>query len=66
MAQLPTESDMSTVTYDDQTFDIDEVRDRMDPDLIAQIEGTVDTDQDFFESYLIAHNEKYGKRFTVR
>lgn|GEM_PF-3420449 len=57
---------MSTVTYDDQTFDIDEVRDRMDPDLIAQIEGTVDTDQDFFESYLIAHNEKYGKRFTVR
>lgn len=54
-----------TITYDGQTYDMREIRRLMDAELVATIAGT-ETDQDFFNAYLIAHAGKYGERFTVR
>jgi hypothetical protein len=54
----------SRVSYGGQQFDFNALRSRMDHELAASIEGT-DTDQDFFNAYLLAHNEKYGQRFVV-
>jgi len=56
---------MSKITYDGQTFDFDDLRRQMDPDLAEQLEGTTKTDQDFFDSYLLAHSTKYGEHFVV-
>ena len=57
---------MSKITYNDQTFDMEEVRSQMDETLADGIRDRVETDQDFFDAYLVAHNEKYGERFVVR
>jgi hypothetical protein len=59
------ESPMSKITYNGQTFDFEEIRRQMDPDLAEQFEGTTKTDQDFFDSYLLAHSTKYGEHFVV-
>jgi hypothetical protein len=56
---------MSKIIYDDQQFDMEELRQRMDEDLVREIQEGTETDQDFFNAYLIAHNEKYGERFVV-
>jgi hypothetical protein len=56
---------MSKITYNDQDFDFDTVRRSMDKDLTDAIEGTVETDQEFFDTYLAAHEAKHGERFTV-
>ncbi len=56
---------MSKVTYNDQSFDMEELRARMDKDIVSELELDSDADQDFFDSYLIAHEKKHGKRFTV-
>jgi hypothetical protein len=56
---------MSKITYNGQTFDFEELRRQMDPDLADQFEGTTKTDQDFFDSYLLAHSTKYGEHFVV-
>jgi hypothetical protein len=57
---------MSKVTYNGQTFDIDEVRHQMDQELVEQLQGETETDQDFFDEYLLAHSTKYGEHFVVR
>jgi len=57
---------MSKITYNDQTFDMEEVRGQMDETLADGIRDRVETDQDFFDAYLLAHDEKYGERFVVR
>jgi hypothetical protein len=54
-----------TISYDGKTYDMSEVRRLMDAELADAIESG-DTDQDFFNAYLVAHSEKYGERFTVR
>jgi hypothetical protein len=54
-----------TISYEGKTYDMSEIRGLMDADLAAAIESS-QTDQDFFNAYLIAHAEKYGERFTVR
>jgi hypothetical protein len=54
-----------TISYDGKTYAMSEVRRLMDAELADAIESG-DTDQDFFNAYLIAHSEKYGERFTVR
>jgi hypothetical protein len=53
------------ISYDGQTYDLREIRGLMDAELVAAIESS-QTDQDFFNAYLIAHADKYGERFTVR
>ena len=35
----------------------------MDDDLREQIAGTVDTDQEFFDSYCVSHEQKFGEPF---
>ncbi|WP_426702779.1 hypothetical protein ACPPVV_07205 [Rhodanobacter sp. Col0626] len=66
-AKPPQDEEMtsSRIIYGDQQFDFSALRSRMDPELAENIEGSVDTDQDFFNAYLLAHNEKYGQRFVV-
>jgi hypothetical protein len=66
MRGLNRRNEMSKITYDGQAFDMEEVRSQMDESLAEGIHGTVDTDQDFFDAYLLAHNEKFGERFVVR
>ena len=56
---------MSIVTYNDPDFDFDTVFESMDKELTGAIQGTVDTDQKFFDIYLAAHAQKHGERFTV-
>jgi hypothetical protein len=56
---------MSKITYEGKNYELESLRERMDKDLANEIAATVDTDQEFFDSYLLAHNEKYGERFIV-
>jgi hypothetical protein len=57
---------MSKITYNELTYDFDEIRNQMDPSLAEKIHDDSRTDQDFFNSYLIVHHEKYGEQFTVK
>jgi hypothetical protein len=54
-----------TITHEGRSYDLREIRRRMDPDLVAQIEDKPGRGQDFFDAYLAAHARKYGKPFTV-
>ena len=56
---------MSKITYDGQDFDIETLRARMDKDVVAELDADSSTDQDFFDSYLIAHQNKHGERFSI-
>lgn len=56
---------MGKVTYDGQSFDMEELRRGMDKDVVAELDAESATDQDFFDSYLIAHEKKHGERFSV-
>jgi hypothetical protein len=56
---------MGRITYDDQTFDLEKIRDQMDEELYSKLESDHDSDQDFFDAYVIAHSKKYGERFSV-
>jgi asparagine synthetase B (glutamine-hydrolysing) len=60
------ESQMNKITYNGQDFNFDEIRQQMDPELVERIQDTTDTDQDFFDEYLLAHDTKYGSRFVIR
>jgi len=54
-----------TISYEGQVYDMRDIRGLMDAELAARIDSS-QTDQDFFNAYLIAHADKYGERFTVR
>lgn len=56
---------MGKITYDGQSFDMEELRRGMDKDVVAELDAESSTDQDFFDSYLIAHEKKHGERFSV-
>lgn len=56
---------MSKVTYNDQSFDMEELRAKMDKDILAELEVDSEVDQDFLDSYLIAHEKKHGERFSI-
>jgi hypothetical protein len=58
-------ADSHTIIHDGKSYDMRELRGRMDADLVAAMDSA-DTDQDFFNAYLIAHADKYGERFVVR
>lgn len=53
------------ITHEGKSYDLREIRRRMDPDLAAGIQNATGSDQDFFNAYLIAHAKKYGEQFTV-
>lgn len=54
-----------SIIHEGRSYDMREIRRQMDPDLAASIQDATHSDQDFFNAYLIAHANKYGKRFTV-
>ena len=57
---------MSMVTYNDESFDFNEIKDRMDGDLSSELQAnTYASEQDFFDAYVAAHAEKFGQRFVV-
>lgn len=37
----------------------------MDNDIREEIHGTVDTEQEFFDAYCKAHEDKYGEEFEL-
>ena len=55
---------MSKIVYDGKHYELEPLRERMDQDLVGDIDESYN-DQQFFDSYLIAHNDKYGERFKV-
>ncbi len=55
---------MDAVTFNGREIDMDAARMLMDDDLCEAIHGTVDTDQEFFDAYLEAHQEKFGEPFA--
>jgi hypothetical protein len=57
---------MSKVTYNELTYDFDEIRNQMDKSLTESLQDTTKTDQDFLNSYLVFHHEKYGEQFVVK
>lgn len=58
------ESSMGKIVYDGKNYELESLRERMDEDLVGKIDGSLG-EQEFFDTYLIAHNEKYGERFVV-
>lgn len=57
---------MSKITYNNLTYDFDEIRDQFDSSLVKRVHDAAKTDQDFFDSYLVVHHEKYGEQFSVK
>lgn len=55
---------MGKIVYDGKNYELESLRERMDEDLVGKIDGSLG-EQEFFDTYLIAHNEKYGERFVV-
>lgn len=55
---------MSKIVYEGKNYELERLRERMDQDLVGDIDESY-SDQQFFDSYLIAHNDKYGERFKV-
>ncbi len=57
---------MSKVTYNELTYDFDDICNQMDKSLTDKIYDATKTDQDFLNSYLVVHHEKYGEQFVVK
>lgn len=58
------EKKMNAVTFNNQTIDLDAARQLMDDEICEQIHGTVDSEQEFLDAYLVAHEKKYGTPFV--
>ena len=56
--------EQAEVTFEGRKIDLTAARELMDDDLCEQIHGTVDTDQQFLDAYLAAHEAKYGQPFS--
>jgi hypothetical protein len=56
---------MNSIIFEGRTINIDAARMLMDDELCETIHGIVDTEQDFFDHYLICHQQKYGTSFVV-
>ncbi|MEO9078927.1 MAG: hypothetical protein ABI268_06395 [Rhodanobacter sp.] len=55
---------MCKIIYEKNHYELEPLRERMDRDLVEQLDLTLDG-QDFFDSYLQAHQRKHGVRFDV-
>ena len=53
------------VVLDGRIVEMAAVRALMDDDICEEIHGTVDTEQEFLDAYLIAHRVKYGAEFVL-
>ena len=53
------------VTLNSHSVEMVVARNLMDDDLCEQIHGTVETEQQFLDAYLIAHRAKFGKDFIL-
>ncbi len=51
------------VIINGQSIDFDAVRNLMDDEICEAIHGTVDTEQEFVDAYLVAHEQKFGAPF---
>ena len=58
------ENDMGKIIYNGKHYELESLRERMDEDLVGAIDSRLD-DQEFFDTYLVAHDKKYGERFAV-
>lgn len=56
---------MSKITHQEKSYDFDDIRDQFDPTIVEQMTGEHETDQDFFNTYLVKHHEKFGEQFVV-
>ncbi len=56
---------ISKIEYLGETYAVDVARNLMDDELCDKIHGTVDTDQEFFDAYVIAHAEKFGAALVI-
>lgn len=60
-AKMPEpEARTGSVTYDGRSYELGDIRARMDAELVAAIVDMPGSDQDFFNAYLLAHADKYG------
>lgn len=55
---------MSNVNYNGQVINLEAARMLMDDEICEQIHGTVETEQEFMDSYAAAHEEKFGEAFA--
>ena len=53
------------ITYKGREYDFGAARNLMDDELCENIHGAVDTDQEFFDAYVLAHAEKFGEEFII-
>lgn len=59
------DADAHTITYKGQEYDVGAARALMDDNLVDEIHGTVETEQEFFDAYVKAHEDKFGEEFVV-
>lgn len=52
------------VIFEGRSIDLNAARVLMDDELCEAIHGTVETEQEFLDAYLQAHQEKYGVPFV--
>ena len=65
-AKMPEpEARAGSITYEGRSYELGDIRNRMDAELVAAIVDMPGSDQDFFNAYLLAHADKYGERFRV-
>jgi hypothetical protein len=65
-AKMPEpEARTGSITYEGRSYELSDIRERMDAELVAAIVNMPGSDQDFFNAYLLAHADKYGERFRV-
>ena len=56
---------MNKIKYKGQEYDMDAARMLMDDDICESIHGTVETEQEFFDAYVKAHEEKFSEEFVI-
>jgi hypothetical protein len=59
-----TDTTQTTVEFNGRQINLGAARELMDDELCQQIHGTVDTEQEFLDAYLVAHEAKYGEAFV--
>lgn len=52
------------VEFNGRRIDIDAARALMDDDICEQLHGITESEQEFLDAYLAAHEAKYGKPFV--
>jgi hypothetical protein len=53
------------VIINGQIVELDVARSLMDDEICEAIHGTVDTEQEFVDAYLVAHERKFGAPFVI-